>query len=183
VLRRFGVLLAVLLLIAGAGVVYGPGRLLDVMRGERFVKCELLRSQRTFPMTHLGEVMVLADNNTELQNHWSAFGLSGPRPEIDWQRSIVLLVGTGEAGTCPLSFEGLSLNRETHLLTVHVRIRGSKFRRRLICTADWSPRTFVISMPRRSLPTGALSGRIKEHLFLVDSRTSPNTVLQQPPES
>ncbi|MEX2355959.1 MAG: hypothetical protein WD535_02890 [Thermaerobacterales bacterium] len=57
-----------------------------------------------FDRLHLAAV----EDERDFSQMWEHFRLEGGYPEMDWSRDAVLFFGTGESGSCPLQFFGVS---------------------------------------------------------------------------
>jgi hypothetical protein len=102
------------------------------------------------------DVKVYVRNHYEYQLQWERFGYKSDRPPVNFQRRVVVFIGTHESGSCPLRFQRTVLHREDRAITV--RLSNGPYE---VCTDDWVPRSFVLSLRRASLPEGELAIRIR----------------------
>jgi hypothetical protein len=77
------------------------------------------------------------------------FQLRGDPPEIDFDNSLVLLVGFGESGSCPYEYGGVEIDVADKVVSI---IDGGDPDR--ACTDDYNPRMLGLRLDRRMLPEG-----------------------------
>lgn len=118
----------------------------------------LVASQKRLPKDVYRNVGRAAMTKTAYRRLWDRFRLRGDRPRVNLDRRIVLFVGTGESGSCPLRFESLRFNDERKTFKLRAPARGGP-----VCTDDFTPRTFVIAVDRSDLPKGDLRARVNNY--------------------
>jgi hypothetical protein len=115
---------------------------------------DLLISEKQYPEGVFDDPLFeLAEEKAELQEVWERFGFEGVPPDIDWDSRIVLFAGTGESGTCPLFLNDVEFNSEHRVIVLHA---DTNLPEDTECTADWTPRVFVIAMNADYLGEGVL---------------------------
>ncbi len=123
------------------------------------------------------------DSTSELTDLWSTFSLSGSPPRID-DGMAILLVASGESGSCPYVLErvdeapgrvDLTLTRDPNSPEQAVtQLPAGGFE--IVCTADFQPITFVVALDSTvvSPPFDVDFGR------LVVTVEEPNVVAEAP---
>jgi hypothetical protein len=109
---------------------------------------ELFETEKVYPASLTGEeVLELAENQTEFDELWQAFGFEDPASslEINWDTTMVLFVGTGESGTCPTELDTVEYDENERLISVGT---SRNVPDDTMCTMDWTPRAFVIALDR-----------------------------------
>lgn len=143
--------------------VLGPGPGPD----EQVLAHRLLASEKRLPSRHFmrGEdvIMKLADDQQRYEELWRLFGMTGETlgqtkvpPAIDWAKESVLFVGLGESGSCPMRLTAVSLEPAGRLVVYISEGDG-----RYVCTGDYTPRTFVVALPRTGLPDGLIRATVR----------------------
>lgn len=74
----------------------------------------------------------------EYEDSWKEFQLEGTIPEVDFKKNHVLFIGMMESSSCPLIIDSLKGNTEEPELTITFEQLND------VCTADLSPRNFVL---------------------------------------
>ncbi|MER3457061.1 MAG: hypothetical protein C4303_00735 [candidate division GAL15 bacterium] len=158
--RAFGILGMALVLLAALasacrGSDTGSGR--DAADGRDLMQItfRVVATEKTLPADFFSiapkDVLIrVATDQDKLQELWSYFGLQVQVPSVRWDREVILLLGTGESSTCPfrvgeITFDGAS---------GRLRIRLDRPTGPGMCTADFSPRTFVLALPRNLMDGG-----------------------------
>lgn len=77
------------------------------------------------------------------EDSWKEFQLEGSIPEIDFKTNDVLFVGMTESGSCPHILDSLKTNIEESQLVITFEPLED------VCTADLSPRNFVIAVDKK----------------------------------
>ena len=114
------------------------------------VGAEVVATQDVLPNERDEEFADFAINRRQYNAAWERFRLEGEPPKIDFSTSGLLFLGFGESGSCPATFDRL---------TVRGRVIGVDFGPRGdgLCTADYNPRTFVLAVPRQDMPRGGFT--------------------------
>ncbi|MCM3757344.1 hypothetical protein M3197_07555 [Sporosarcina aquimarina] len=77
------------------------------------------------------------------KDSWKEFQLEGSIPEIDFETNDVLFVGMTESSSCPYILDSLKTNIEESQLAITFEPLDD------VCTADLSPRNFVIAIDKK----------------------------------
>jgi hypothetical protein len=110
---------------------------------------DLVASEKTYPEGSTGAIVIeYADNAERFAEVWDSFGFDESAPEIDWDRDVVLFFGTGESGSCPLDLNDVRFNPDERLI---VAVVDPNLPPETVCTMDWTPRVFVVSVPADAL--------------------------------
>lgn len=150
----------------------GPGEIhrVDVMAQDEWF--DLLVTEKSYPEQRIGtNVLELAEDEARFDELWDWFAIEeSERPEVDWGSQIVLFAGTGEPNGCPLVLDDLSFDQDER----YIEVRASRdVPEDTMCTADWTPRLFVIAMDAQYPGGGELraaigKGKDGEYEFTAD---------------
>ncbi len=77
------------------------------------------------------------------EDSWKEFQLEGSIPEIDFETNDVLFVGMTESNSCPYILDSLKTNIEKSQISITFEPLDD------VCTADLSPRNFVIAIDKK----------------------------------
>ncbi|ERN51813.1 hypothetical protein [Alkalihalophilus marmarensis] len=77
----------------------------------------------------------------DLIEYWNLFQLKGDIPEVNFDKSAVVLLGTFEPSTCPHYIEGFEQKDSDHTVAFQLKPYGD-------CTFDANPMSFVLKMDR-----------------------------------
>jgi hypothetical protein len=105
--------------------------------------------EATLPAEEAYEHVGVATDPGGLQQQWQRFGFADAPPVIDMDERVVLFLGFGESGSCPVMFGGLEVEGAT------LRVLDDQPERD--CTADYNGRTLAVSVAKGSLPEGYLT--------------------------
>lgn len=115
-------------------------------------KANLVASEKTLP-ENFGDLSYqsnpkgfqaeLVKTEDVYQDSWKDFQLEGEIPEIDFKANNVLFIGMFESGSCPQIIESLNPELDKSQLTIKFEPLGE------VCTADLSPRNFVIAINKK----------------------------------
>lgn len=117
-----------------------------------------LASEKVRPQTQDPEVYLVARDQAALRSAWHRFNFHMAVPtRVNFERYGVLLVGTGESSVCPVQPTALRASRRppTIIVTVKSTTKGN-------CTADFTPRSFAIQVPRAIAADSHLRVRIPD---------------------
>jgi hypothetical protein len=136
---------------------------------------DLLATDKVYPEARTGEeVFELAESQDELKGLWRTFGFeeSETPSEIDWDTTMVLFVGTGESGSCPIVLDTVEYDEDERLISVGT---SRDVPADTMCTMDWTPRAFVIAMDRDVPGDGELRALVfdTEHEDQIDPHEAP----------
>lgn len=179
--RTLGILTASVLLLAGCGGLRdgpeaGAGSTPPAQGAHAEPLFRVIASEKTLPRDFYEAapdnvlVRVAADADT-LEELWSAFGFKARMPEPAWDRDVVLFLGTGESGSCPLEVKDAAFDQAAGRLVVRVeqRMEGTE-----VCTMDFTPRAFALALPRSLLAAGwrevQLKGAFGDPVVPVEAR-------------
>lgn len=82
----------------------------------------------------------MAENQSGFEDFWSLYGFKKQAPEIDFKDKSVLFIGVYESGSCPSEIENVESYADNTTITI-AHPNGN-------CTADATPRTFVIQIDK-----------------------------------
>jgi len=86
-----------------------------------------------------------AASEKEFQEAAELFELKNRMPQVDFSNNEILFIGLLESGSCPSQLKNVEISPKQKELNVHVaRPDGN-------CTADATPRTFVIEMVKAAM--------------------------------
>ncbi|MCM3489883.1 hypothetical protein M3689_11250 [Alkalihalophilus marmarensis] len=80
-------------------------------------------------------------DETTLIEYWNHFELEGAIPEIDFDTSAVVILGTFEPSTCPHYIEGFEQKDSNHTVAFQLMPYDN-------CSFDSKPMSFVLEMDR-----------------------------------
>ncbi len=121
------------------------------------VAAEVLKRGRARP-EGTENIGVYVKTREAYRAQWERFGFAGERPPVRFRTRRVVFVATGEPSSCPLRFDEVVLRRAERRLTVRLRYDDDGTG---VCTDDWGPRSFVLSLRRAALPRGDLDVRVR----------------------
>lgn len=160
--RAFGILGIALVLLAALasacrGSDTGSGRDAVDGRGPTQITFRVVATEKTLPADFFSiapkDVLIrVATDQDKLQELWSYFGLSVPVPSVQWDREVILLLGTGESSTCPFRVGEIAFDGASGRL--RIRLDQPTTGSGKACTADFSPRTFALALPRNLMDAG-----------------------------
>ncbi|MGN7409452.1 hypothetical protein [Sporosarcina sp. SAFN-010] len=116
------------------------------------IQAQLVASEKTLPSNFesISNQSVPKGIQTELvktqdvyEDSWKEFQLEGSIPEIDFKANDVLFVGMTESSSCPYILDSLKTNIEESQLLITFEPLDD------VCTADLSPRNFVIAIEKK----------------------------------
>ncbi len=99
----------------------------------------------------------IASSASEYEVLWSALGIGGSPPPVDFGAEVVIAVANGEPPGCENRLVGLTFDVEARRVRVELVLPGGE----RPCRAMASSRTYVVAVPRSKLP--ALPFRIVNH--------------------
>jgi hypothetical protein len=108
---------------------------------------KLVATQATIPDEREDEFADFAVNHRQLRAAWQRFRMRGELPEVDFRRSALVFVGFGESGRCPATLDAVAVRGNAIMITMGPNDGA-------VCTADYNPRTFVVTVPRQDMPRG-----------------------------
>jgi hypothetical protein len=123
---------------------------------------QLLETDKTYPEDHVGdEILELTESAEEFEEWWERFQLDDApgADEIDWDQRVVLFVGTGESGSCPVELVDVQFDEDERLVDVMISQEAPP---ETMCTMDWTPRVFVIALDQSVLGDDELFGVITD---------------------
>lgn len=118
---------------------------------EEAVEATVLVSEATIPGDEPADQFAdIATDPDGAEAVWERFGLSGKPVETDFSRSVLLVLGFGESGTCPRELDGVVAGADR--VRVSFGIDGVDEDEQVACTHDYNPRTFVLEANRTMIP-------------------------------
>lgn len=127
--------------------------------GEWFL---LLETDKTYPEGNVGDqILELTESPEEFEEWRERFQLEeiSGSDDIDWDEQVVLFVGTGESGSCPVELVDVQFDEDKRLVDVFITQEAPP---ETICTMDWTPRVFVIALDQDVLGDDELFGVITD---------------------
>lgn len=118
--------------------------------GEKGLDAQVIVDEPVIPDAEGGAHIGMATDPGELHQQWQRFGLPDVPPVVDMDQRDLLFVGFGESGSCPYVLDGIKVDGDDVTFVV-----GDEFQRP--CTADYNPRTLVVSITAGALPEGFLT--------------------------
>lgn len=115
-------------------------------------KAQLVTSEKTLPSNFesisnqsvpKGIQAELVKTQDVYEDSWKEFQLEGSIPEVDFETNDVLFVGMTESSSCPFILDSLKTNMEESQLAITFEPLDD------VCTADLSPRNFVIAIDKK----------------------------------
>lgn len=127
---------------------------------------EVLVDQPTVPDEQASTYVGIAADGDGLASARNRFLVDAPI-EADLDRDVLLFLGFGESGSCPLEYRGLVLDGATVEFVLDPEL-GER-----TCTDDYNPRTLVLAVGRDRLPPGPIE-------VLIPSADAAATVSVEP---
>lgn len=87
-------------------------------------------------------VLEKVSEQNDFEKTWEMFQLATKRPEINFEENEILFLGVEESGSCPYKLTNKEISYQKQKLTIKLTGPDGP------CTADATPRTFVIEMPK-----------------------------------
>ncbi len=83
-----------------------------------------------------------AENDLQFEDLWHLYGFAQQKPDIDFNETDIFFIGIQESSSCPYKVENIEDNfNEDQLIISISEPEGA-------CTADASPRTFVLQVDK-----------------------------------
>ncbi len=138
---------------------------------------ELVISEKTYPETEIGEnILELAEDPDEFAELWAWFGFDDDAPVLDWDSRVVLFAGTGESSGCPLVLDAVKFDEEHRFIGVAA---SRDVPEDTMCTMDWTPRVFVISLNADLLGDGELRAAIYDTEIIDQFDPADGTIIRE----
>ena len=90
-----------------------------------------------------------AVDQTELEENWHLYELEQDMPDVDFNENVVFFIGVYESGSCPLEIQSVELNADHTTMTIPLSFPKELSGKDVACTADASPKTFVIQLEKK----------------------------------
>jgi hypothetical protein len=121
----------------------------------------------------VGEVFTvhLVQDDTDYTDGWSATGLPGSPPPVDFATEVAIYLGMAGSSSCPAAFERLVVDEATS----HVYAEWND--QSLIgapCTDDLAPQGVLIAVVRDVLPSGEFMLTLRPELICPDCQDHPD---------
>ncbi|MBP2239632.1 putative lipoprotein NlpE involved in copper resistance [Cytobacillus eiseniae] len=84
-------------------------------------------------------------HHKEFVETWNLFGFENKVVNVDFKESDAFFIGIQESGSCPYNIGNIELNSDDKTMTVTLTEQDGA------CTADATPRTFVIQMEKEEV--------------------------------
>lgn len=88
-------------------------------------------------------VAVRVTNQEDYESMWQNFNLEGEIPEVDFKGHDLVFIGMFESSSCPFEIQSMKTDQEAKELSINFTPLDE------VCTADLSPRNFVITIPKK----------------------------------
>jgi len=83
-------------------------------------------------------------NQSEFEKAWEFYQLTRKSPHIDFNTNEILFLSVEESGSCPLVLNSQDVKLTEQKITINLRAPNGN------CTADTTPRTFVIEIQKEN---------------------------------
>lgn len=90
-----------------------------------------------------------AVDQSELEETWRLYELEQNMPDVDFNENVVFFIGVYESGSCPLEIKSVELNGDHTTMTIPLSVPNELSGPDVACTADASPKTFVIQLEKK----------------------------------
>jgi hypothetical protein len=91
---------------------------------------------------HYSYAVRTASNQSDFEKTWESYQLTRKRPKIDFNKNEILFLGVEESGSCPIELNTKDVKLSEQKITINLFGPDGP------CTADATPRTFVIEIPK-----------------------------------
>jgi hypothetical protein len=91
---------------------------------------------------HYSYAVRTASNRSNFEKTWKTYQLTRKRPKIDFNKNEILFLGVEESGSCPIELNTKDVKLSEQKITINLIGPDGP------CTADATPRTFVIEIPK-----------------------------------
>jgi hypothetical protein len=121
------------------------------------VDFELVASEKSLPanfhevaskrekVPYFSYLVKRAENQNEFKGIWNFYQLSNKMPKVNLDENHLLFIGVEESGSCPSKLGAVNLNSDKQELNIYLLGQEGN------CTADATPRTFVIQIDKEKL--------------------------------
>jgi hypothetical protein len=122
---------------------------------DRQVNYDLIASEKTVPADfdkmafkrdtspYFQYLVKKIDNQLEFEETWNLYRFEKKVPRIDFSEKNIMFIGLKESGSCPYKIKKLELSSNKKAITLTLsKLDGA-------CTADATPRTFVLEVNRK----------------------------------
>lgn len=112
------------------------------------INFDMIASEKTLPIpfnevAFEGQYMVTkAVNSAEFDEGWKLYAFENKSPNVDFNEKVIYFIGLYESGSCPYKLRNVKQNADGKAITVSLSEPNGA------CTADATPRTFVIQMDK-----------------------------------
>ena len=91
---------------------------------------------------HYSYAVKTANNQSDFEKTWESFQLTRKKPQINFNTNEVLFLGVEESGSCPIELSTKDCKLSEQKITLKLSGPDGP------CTADATPRTLVIEIPK-----------------------------------
>lgn len=91
---------------------------------------------------HYSYAARMTNNESDFEKTWESYQLTSKRPPIDFNTKEILFLSVEESGSCPLVLNSQDVKLTEQKIMINLRAPNGN------CTADATPRTFVIELPK-----------------------------------
>jgi hypothetical protein len=91
---------------------------------------------------HYSYAVRTTTNQSDFEITWDSFQLTRKKPQIDFDKNEILFLGVEESGSCPIELNTKDVKLSEQKITIKISGPDGP------CTADATPRTFVIEIPK-----------------------------------
>lgn len=101
------------------------------------------------------------ENQPEYEDIWKLYGFENEIPSVDFNKKAIVFVGLQESGSCPYEIKNVELDAEYNTLLIFLLEPDWE------CTADATPRTFVINLNKDT-------SKVIENVRIIESGLETN---------
>lgn len=81
-------------------------------------------------------------DESEFEQAWNLYEFQTHMPSVHFNEKDVMFIGVQESGSCPFKIKNIELSSDNNTMTISLSEPGE------VCTADATPRTFVIQIDK-----------------------------------
>lgn len=116
-----------------------------------------------------------ATSPDEWDELWGQVGLQIPRPEVDFERELVLFLGMAGSSSCPERFQRLVVD-----VTSRVYAEWAPLPTDQPCTDDLAPQGLLLAVDRSQLPSEPFPFSLREEPVCPDCPSGPDQMVVDP---
>lgn len=112
----------------------------------------------------------------QYQTVWARSGVTANRPDVDFDREIVIWFGTIHSGSCDIRMDDVVVEHDAAIVHGHFVMPGSP----TVCTSDANPKAHLVAVDREILPDGPFAVQVDASVRLPTERTLVGVDLSAP---